>query len=283
MNDSRTYPPGSEDSGVPPARSDEGRPGQEEPKSNQPLNWNLDKLLDTALVIKPVESAQPMPAREPVKPTAATTPAVSTWQRAKSSATKTLRAAAARRQSRSDGPSAITMPQVQSKPPAKLKTKARTSTQKDDNGRQKIMMALIPVLATALVLAIKNPLKVSPAAATQNTQPAVATPAPVVDVEIAWEIPSLYQPGERDPMHPVESPENATPETPDQIETSPKQTRIQLVVSGILYSPDRPAAIVDTQLVHEGQQISGATVKKIEKNGVEFEWNGQTWRQAVDP
>jgi hypothetical protein len=115
----------------------------------------------------------------------------------------------------------------------------------------------------------------------QNTQPAVAAPPAIASVEIAWEGPPLYPPDARDPMRLPEPSVTSTPAETDKPEVAPKQTRIELVVSGILYSSDRPAAIVDTQLVHEGQQISGATVKKIERDGVEFEWNGQTWKQTV--
>ncbi|MEN6333071.1 MAG: hypothetical protein ABFE01_02360, partial [Phycisphaerales bacterium] len=168
------------------------------------------------------------------------------------------------------------------KPAARPKTKTQRSTQAAGNGRQKIMMALIPALAIVLVIAVKNPLKVSPVIPVQNTQPADAAPPVVADVDIVWEIPALYQPGVRDPMKLPEPPVAATPEATEEPEVAPKQTRVELVLSGILFSLDRPAAIVDTQLVHEGQQISGATVKKIEKDSVEFEWNGQTWKQTVD-
>jgi hypothetical protein len=268
--------------GVPPTWRDDSRPGQGKPRPNIPLNRYLNKLLDPTIIVKPPESVQPTPVQEQVEVPAQPAPAVSTWQRAKSSATKTLRAAAARRHSQSDGPSQAMIQPPKAKPVARVKTKAHTSTQAAGNGRQKAMMALIPVLAIALVIVVKNPLKVSPAVPVQNTLPADATPPVVANVDITWEIPALYQPGIRDPMKLPEPPATAAPETTDETEIVPKQTRIELVVSGILYSQDRPAAIIDTQLVHEGQQISGATVKKIEKDSVEFEWNGQTWKQTVD-
>jgi hypothetical protein len=255
-------------------------PGPGKPRANIPLNLYLNKLLDPAIIVKPPESLQQPPVPEPAEAPASPAPAVSTWQRAKSGATKTLRAAAARRHSRSEALSPMAMPTA--KPAARLKTKARTSTQAAGNNRQKIMMALIPVLAIALVVAVKNPLKVSPTTPVENTLPTVATPTTIADVEMAWEIPPLYQPGVRDPMRLPDPPVTPIPEATDEPEIAPKQTRIELVVSGILYSQDRPAAIVDTQLVHEGQQISGATVKKIEMDGVEFEWNGRTWKQTVD-
>lgn len=281
MSAVKTYPPHLQNSAGPSGWNDTSCPAQNKPRTNVPLSLYLNKLLDPTLIVKPPESLQPTPAPEPVEAPAAPAPAVSAWQRAKSSATKTLRGAAARRQSRSDGPSPVMMPQAQARPAARRKTKTHTSTQKADNGRQKIMMALIPLLAIVLVLVIKKPLKVSPKVPVQNTNSAATTPAPITDVEIGWKIPPLYQPGERDPMRLAEPPAIAAIETTEELQPAPKRTRIELDVSGILYSQDRPAAIIDTQLVHEGEQISGATVKKIDKDGVEFEWNGQTWRQTV--
>jgi len=64
-------------------------------------------------------------------------------------------------------------------------------------------------------------------------------------------------------------------------------TRVQayenLDVKGVLYSEDRPAAIIDTRLVHEGEQIAGATVIAIERDGVQFERGGRRWTQTVSP
>lgn len=45
----------------------------------------------------------------------------------------------------------------------------------------------------------------------------------------------------------------------------------KLVVKSILYHPANASAIIDNQLVREGDKISGATVVKINKHTVEFE------------
>lgn len=157
------------------------------------------------------------------------------------------------------------------------KLKVRRSTARS-NRRQKIMTAMIPILALALVFLLKNPLKVSSAALGQGASSNVAPAAANDDIEIAWEIPPLYQPGGRDPMR---LPDAATTPVEEPV-ASAVQTRADLIVAGILYSDDKPMAIIDEQLVGEGQQISGATVRKIEKDGIEFEMNGRTWKQAVD-
>jgi hypothetical protein len=145
-------------------------------------------------------------------------------------------------------------------------------------GRQKILMALIPVLAVTLLYLLKNPLTRSNPATARDKRPVEVAPVEVPDVRIAWEIPPLYQPGGRDPMRLPTEPVA----TAKELGAEPTQPHMDLIVTGILYSEDRPAAIVDTFLLHEGEQISGATVKKIEKDGVEFEMNGRTWKQTVE-
>lgn len=45
----------------------------------------------------------------------------------------------------------------------------------------------------------------------------------------------------------------------------------KLIVKGILSDRDNPSAIVNNQIVHEGDNISGATVIKINRDSVEFE------------
>ncbi len=149
----------------------------------------------------------------------------------------------------------------------------------DGGGRQKVMVVLIPILAVALLYLLKNPLSGSTVAKAEDTEqiPEVM-PTKAPDIEIAWELPPLYQPGGRDPMRLLAPAVVVTVEEPV---AAPAQIELDLIVTGILHSEDRPAAIIGTAVVHEGEQISGATVKKIEKNGVEFEMNGRTWKQAV--
>ncbi|MGA1979300.1 MAG: hypothetical protein ABSG99_01880 [Sedimentisphaerales bacterium] len=53
------------------------------------------------------------------------------------------------------------------------------------------------------------------------------------------------------------------------------------VVTGIVYSVDKPSAIVDRQIVHKGDVIYGATVVKIYKDNVKFSKKGKNWEQKV--
>ena len=52
-------------------------------------------------------------------------------------------------------------------------------------------------------------------------------------------------------------------------------------VTAISYTSTKPSAIVDVQIVHEGDILHGVKVIKIHKDKVEFEINGQKWAQQV--
>jgi hypothetical protein len=141
------------------------------------------------------------------------------------------------------------------------------------------MTALVPILAVTLFVIIRRP--------TQTPAPAEGEPATVTSkatvvpsaVEIDWELPSAYELARDDPM----SPKLSSPVQMEELPMSPQPVRETVEVKGVLFSEDRPAAIIGTRLVHEGDQIAGATVVGIDREGVEFERDGQTWRQTVSP
>ncbi|HNS21602.1 MAG TPA: hypothetical protein PKH24_13945 [Sedimentisphaerales bacterium] len=205
-------------------------------------------------------------------------PPSSSRQYAKRQATKTLQTAMLARRKGAGGISVMQRSAGGSPQHSRVRP-AKYASPEDGAGRQKVMIVLIPILAVALLYLLKNPLSGSTVAKAQDTKqiPEVA-PTKAPDIEIAWELPPLYQPGGRDPMR---LPVPAVVVTVEEPVVAPAQIDLDLVVTGILHSEDRPAAIIGTAVAHEGEQISGATVKKIEKNGVEFEMNGRTWKQAV--
>jgi len=55
-----------------------------------------------------------------------------------------------------------------------------------------------------------------------------------------------------------------------------------LSVSAILYAEDNPSAVINTQIVHEGDWVGSARVAKIYPGKVEFEQNGKTWTQTTE-
>jgi hypothetical protein len=92
---------------------------------------------------------------------------------------------------------------------------------------------------------------------------------------IEWEIPAPFPVALRDPMGP-------DPAEDIQVGTgSETGTPGGIIVNGILYSEDEASAVVCGKVVHEGEKIRGATVIRIDKDGVEFEMNEKRWTAKV--
>jgi hypothetical protein len=53
------------------------------------------------------------------------------------------------------------------------------------------------------------------------------------------------------------------------------------VVRGILFSKQKPSAIINDQVLTVGQTIDGAKILQITRDTVEFEANGKRWTQSV--
>lgn len=62
------------------------------------------------------------------------------------------------------------------------------------------------------------------------------------------------------------------------LRAKPKPTRG--LVTGLVYS-DKPSAIIDGEIVHEGDTIHGVKVLKIYRDKVEFVKNSNRWKQKV--
>jgi hypothetical protein len=60
-----------------------------------------------------------------------------------------------------------------------------------------------------------------------------------------------------------------------------KSESIKGLITSIVYSPDKPSAVIDNKIVHNGDIIHGASVIKIDKDKVVFEKNRDRWQQAV--
>ena len=147
------------------------------------------------------------------------------------------------------------------------------------------MAILIPVLFVILIVAMS---KVLSTPARKVKKPGGSGPAKVVtqdDLEIDWQVPEFYTATVRDPMQ--SGPKNV--ENVGGSDTYPGSTNIdtqttkagQLIVKGILYSSNIPTAVIGDKTVHVGDEVSGATVVKINKESVEFEKTGKKWSQKV--
>jgi hypothetical protein len=146
--------------------------------------------------------------------------------------------------------------------------------------RQKVTLVLVPVLFIVLIFVAISVI-VPPRKARRPPQGSLATAAGS-GTKIDWEIPPPYPATLRDPMQAAPSaiiPGKTRPGTKEA--EAAKSGR--MVVKGILYSDDKPSAIIDTQIVHEGDKIYGATVVKINKDSVEFEIEGKKEKKGVEP
>lgn len=138
------------------------------------------------------------------------------------------------------------------------------------SGRQKTMAMLVPILSIALFIALGRVLmkpsgRAAPPPAVQptNVQPAAAS------TEINWELPEPYPTTLRDPMQAA------------SVAVGPHETNHKLDIRGIVYSEDNPSAVIGTEIVHEGDEVSGAIVVKINRSSVEFEKDGKRWTEKV--
>jgi len=153
----------------------------------------------------------------------------------------------------------------------KIKNKLFTPKSGARSTRQKVMLILVPILFIALIYVLmplfRRP-NVSEPKAGEPTKVAVGSKG-----EIVWQIPEPYPTTLRDPMQPSLATAVAGTGTLENGRT--------LIVKGIVHSKDNPAAVIGTQIVHEGDAIAGASVTKINQDSVEFEMNDKRWTQKV--
>ena len=150
--------------------------------------------------------------------------------------------------------------------------------------RQKVMVLLVPILAVALILMLKNAIGPSSPARRKPVPPKPVGAATISqsDTEIVWAKPEAYLPGLRDPMEltagmKAQLKADAAAPQPPVIGAGP------LAVKGILYSEDNPSAVIGAQIAHIGDEIAGAIIVNITKNAIEFERDGKTWTQTIEP
>jgi len=145
--------------------------------------------------------------------------------------------------------------------------------------RQKAMVVLVPVLAIVMIFVLSQVLSSPSRSLAEGKQNAPATAVTSLAGEIDWKIPAPYPATLRDPMQggPL-APAKAEPQAPQTSEPEAEE----LIVRSILHSESKPSAVIGTEIVHEGDTISGATIVRILKDGVEFEKAGKRWTQKIE-
>ncbi|MHC4570935.1 MAG: hypothetical protein ACYS0C_02505 [Planctomycetota bacterium] len=128
------------------------------------------------------------------------------------------------------------------------------------DSRQKTMVIIVLIFIFTRVL--KTPSQLIAQAKSPAMMNAVAS-----SDTIDWQIPQPYPTNLRDPM---------------QFGSATAQAEAGgLTVRGIVYSEDNPSAVIGSQIMHEGDEVLGVTIVKINENSVEFERNNKRWTQKV--
>jgi len=129
--------------------------------------------------------------------------------------------------------------------------------------KQKAMVIMVPILAIIMIFAFRQILFKAPG----KTKGAGIDETPVVVAsadsghEIDWKIPEPISVMTRDPI-----------KLPDQG---------VIIVRDIVYSHDRPSAVIGTKILYIGDKVNGATIIKINRDSIEFEKDEEMWVQKV--
>jgi hypothetical protein len=133
--------------------------------------------------------------------------------------------------------------------------------------KQKTMVVLVPVLFIALIFVFTRVLS-TPGPKITKAQSIGQANAAAASNKIDWQIPEPYPATLRDPMQ-------------FGSVTTAQSGASGLIVRGIVHSKDNPAAVIGSQILHEGDKVLGVTIVKINEKSVDFEINGKRWTQKV--
>ncbi len=149
--------------------------------------------------------------------------------------------------------------------------KARVLTPPEGVSQSKHMatLILIPVLILVVVFVFGRTLLQSGVKGNKSNDGSAIAAYSVTRTEIEWEKPSPYPANLRDPMKKFSSSGALATVAGD------------IVVRGIVWSEDSPAAVIGTQIIYQGQTVQGTKILQITEDSVEFEKDGKKWVQKV--
>ncbi len=140
--------------------------------------------------------------------------------------------------------------------------------------KQMAMLVMVPILLI-VVFIVFGRLLFKPSPKGTGTQQTVQSAGAAVSLktEIEWTLPQPYPDNLRDPMQKV-SVSTGSVGTISTVEN-------EFLIRGIVYSTDNPSAVIDAQIVYQGDTYEGAKIIKINRNSIEFERDGKTWEQKI--
>ena len=150
--------------------------------------------------------------------------------------------------------------------------------------RQKAMVIMVPILAIIMIFVFRQVLSKAPRK-TKGTE-TDGTPVTVSNTdsgyEIDWQIPEPIKIITRDPIQlPDESNTQNTEQNAGQNGAANTQTQGAIIIRDIVYSEDKPSAVIGNLILYEGDQINGMTIIKINRDSIEFEKDGERLKQSV--
>ncbi len=140
------------------------------------------------------------------------------------------------------------------------------------------MLCLMPVLMVITLFVFGRMFLKSGGVKGNKNNKADTVVVPVAaKTEIAWQKPQVYPENLRDPMN-----ENSvTTAVVDVQNAEVVDIRSTVVVRGIVYSKDNPAAVIGTEILRVGHVVEGIKIIEINPDSVTFEKDGETWTQRV--
>lgn len=146
--------------------------------------------------------------------------------------------------------------------------------------KQKAMVIMVPILAIIMIFAFRQVLSKAPRK-TKGTEtddkPVVVSNTDSGD-EIDWQIPEPITIIARDP---IQLPDESNTQNGEQNGAANTQNQGIIMIKDIVYSHDKPSAVIGSQIVYVGDKVNGITVVKIDRDSVEFEKDGERWEQNV--
>jgi hypothetical protein len=151
----------------------------------------------------------------------------------------------------------------------KLKGKLLTPQEGVTPARHMAMLILIPALFLVVVFVFGRLLLKSGMRGGNAQDGDMAAVALGPKTQIEWQRPLVYPANLRDPMRKASE------------QGFSAGTAGDVIVRGIVWSEDSPAAIIGTQIIYQGQTVNDMTIVKISRDSVEFEKDGKRWTQKV--
>jgi len=165
-----------------------------------------------------------------------------------------------------------------------IKDKLFTPKPGSSPAKQKAMVIMIPVLAIIMIFVFRQVLSKSPrkTKGTENDDTPVVVSNADSGNEIDWQIPEPITIISRDP---VQLPDDSNTQNPEQNTEQNGETNTEnqalIMIKDIVFSHDKPSAVIGSRIFYEGDEINGMTIIKINRDSIEFEKDGERWEQNV--